>query len=125
MDPAKIATFVRDGGGPILRRLVEDGERVKVEARRLVGVKTGNLRDHIVKRVYEVDGAPAVAVGVDKVPYALMHHEGTVPHEIWARRAPLLVFRAKSGQLVFTRMVHHPGTKPNRFLTDALVVLRR
>jgi acetyl-CoA carboxylase alpha subunit len=124
IDPAKLAAFIREPGGPVLRKAIEDGEKVKQEARRLVGVKTGNLRDHILKRVTEVNGEPVVIVGVDKVPYALWHHEGTVPHPIVARKAPLLVFFSeKHGKLIFTKSVNHPGTKPNRFLVNALRVL--
>jgi len=125
IDPVRLAEFMRSPQGPVYRLMIQDGEKVKVEAKRLVGVKTGNLRDHIVKRVVEERGLPAVIVGVDKVPYAFWHHQGTEPHVIRAKNAPLLVFFWKKvGRVVAFKQVNHPGTKPNPFLVNALRVLR-
>lgn len=121
IDPAALQRFINDGNGPVVRDLVLRGERVKVRAQQLVGVKTGNLRDHIVKRVIDIGGQPAVVVGFTGVPYGLFHHEGTKPHTIEPRRAQVLAFYwPRVGRTVFARRVHHPGTKPNRFLIDAL-----
>lgn len=137
MDPRKLAELLRGTNGPVVRRLVEDAELVKLEAQRRVGVykpppagptrqrRPGTLRDSIVKRVVTTSsGDVAVEVGSsDEV--ALIHHEGTEPHVIAARLAPKLVFywAAAGGVVAFTR-VNHPGTKPNRYLTDSLAVLR-
>lgn len=138
IDAIKLAEFIRSPEGPVFRRLIEDGEAVKDEAKRLVGVyeppdgysasnrqrRPGTLRDSIVKRVVSQDGAPAVIVGSDD-PIALIHHEGTIPHTITASRAPMLVFYWKKvGAVVRTFRVSHPGTQPNRFLLNALNVLR-
>jgi hypothetical protein len=137
-DPVKLAQFLRGPNGPVLRRMIEDGELVKREAQRLVGVyrppdaysaanrrrRPGTLRDSIVKRVH-AGAQPYVEVGSDD-PIALIHHEGTVPHVIRARRAPRLVFFwGKVGKVVAFKSVNHPGTKPNRYLTNALAVLRK
>jgi hypothetical protein len=125
IEPARLAAFIRDGNGPVVRRMLLDGDKVKIEAKRLAGHKTGNLANHIVKRVVEEGGKPVVLVGVEGVKYALFHHEGTQPHIIRARRAPRLVFYwPKAGRVVAFPQVNHPGTKPNRFLTNALRVLR-
>lgn len=138
LDPVKLAEVLRGRNGPVVRRLIEDGELVKIEARRLVGVyqppdaysashrrrRPGTLRDSIVKRVVSRGGEPAVEVGSED-PVALWHHEGTRPHTIAARRRPLLVFYWKRvGHVVAFRRVNHPGTRPNRFLLNALRVLR-
>lgn len=144
IDPLKLAEFIRSPEGPVFRRLIEDGEAVKDEAKRLVGVydppdgysaanrlgpnrqprPPGTLRDSIVKRVVEQDGAPAVLVGSED-PIALIHHEGTQPHTITPVRAPMLVFYwKKAGGVVRAFRVNHPGTQPNRFLLNALNVLR-
>lgn len=138
IDPVKLAEVLRGPNGPVVRDLIEAGELVKREAQRLVGVyrppdaysaahrkrRPGTLRDSIVKRVVDVDGNPAVLVGSED-PIALWHHEGTVPHIIRARRAPLLVFFwPRVGRVVAFPRVNHPGTQPNRFLTNALAVLR-
>jgi hypothetical protein len=48
-------------------------------------------------------------------PYALAHHRGTRPHLITGD----LKF-VSHGKTVHTRIVHHPGTKGNPFLRNAL-----
>lgn len=137
MDPVKLAEVLRGSDGPVVRRLIEDGELVKAEAKRLVGVskpdpvprrgpkrRPGTLRDSIVKRVVMSGGKPAVQVGSED-PIALYHHEGTRPHVIVPRTAPRLVFySARAGRVIYAKRVNHPGTRPNRFLTNALRVLR-
>lgn len=138
IDPVALADFMRSPAGPVFREMVLAGELVKVEAKRLVGVyrprpyegrarqrrRPGTLRDSIVKRVGIERDMPVVYVGsADKI--ALLHHEGTVPHTIVPRTAPLLVFWwDRAGRVVYRRRVSHPGTRPNRYLTNALRVLR-
>lgn len=52
---------------------------------------------------------------------ALIHHEGTKPHTIVPRHAKVLAFWSnKSGGMVFTKIVHHPGTRGNHYLTENL-----
>lgn len=131
--PQALAALLRGPNGPVYRMLIVRAEKVKVEAQRLVGVysgdtrfrrrKPGTLRDSIVKRPVLLDGEPAFYVtALD--PIALIHHEGTEPHVIRAVRAPKLVFYwPKAGKVVAFTQVQHPGTKPNRFLVDALRVL--
>lgn len=137
VDPARLAAYMRSSEGPVFRRLIEDGEAVKDEAKRLVGVydpppegptrqrRPGTLRDSIVKRIGTDNGLPTVQVGSDD-PIALIHHEGTEPHLITPSRAQFLVFYWRQvGGVVRARRVNHPGTRPNRFLLDALRVIRR
>ena len=136
LDPTKLADFLRGPDGPVYRKMIQDGDRVKERAKELVGVsppdpvprkkprKPGNLRDHIVKRVVMKGANLTVVVGAD-VPYALWHHEGTVAHEIVAKPGkPLVFYWPKVGEIVRFMRVNHPGTKPNRFLVEALKVLR-
>lgn len=135
IDPTKLAEFMRSPEGPVYRMLIEDGEAVKEEAKKLVGVheptpgerrarRPGTLRDSIVKRIGIENGLPAVQVGSND-PIALWHHEGTEPHTIVPVNAPRLVFYWKKvGAVVSALRVSHPGTRPNRFLTNALAVLR-
>lgn len=134
MDPRALATLLRGENGPVVRRMIEDGELVKDEAKRLVGVSEpvpgerrkrphGQLRDRIVKRVVTRGDEVVVQVGADD-PIALLHHKGTEAHVINGK--PLLVFYwGKVGRVVAFPRVNHPGTKPNPYLTDALLVLRR
>lgn len=134
IDGKKLAEFMRSPNGPIYRKFARAAVAVKEGARRQVGVyhppdaysashrgrRPGTLRDSIVTRVVERDGAPLWVIGSDD-PIALIHHQGTEPHQIWARNAPLLVFFwPKAGGVVAFKMVNHPGTKPNHYLTDQL-----
>lgn len=135
-DSRKLAEVLRGPEGPVVRQLFKDSDVVVAEAKRLVGYsepdplgrpyrKQNHLRDTIVKRIANVDGKVGVIVGSED-PIALLHHEGTEPHVITARRAPYLVFWwGKVGRIVRTKAVRHPGTKPNRYLTKALGALRR
>lgn len=136
VDPRKLAEFMRSPQGPLVRQMIEDGNLVKREAQRLVGYsqpdplgrpnpRPNHLRDTIVTRLVERNGVPVMMVGSED-PIALLHHEGTEPHPIYARRAPFLVFWwERENRIVRTRSVNHPGTRPNRYLTNALRVLRR
>lgn len=86
-------------------------------ARVQVGVKSGELRASISHRMGPVGGEVSGKVKASDWK-ALMHHEGTKPHKIPAKTKVLTV---PSGQTVlFRQHVNHPGTKPNRFLTDNL-----
>lgn len=135
LDNAALNRLLRSSGGPVMRRAIEDGEIVKREARRLVGVHSptpgeqrdrepGRLRDSIVKRLGTYRGDPAVFVG-SADPIALLHHEGTRPHIITPRSKPRLVFYwRKAGRVVAFTRVNHPGARPNPFLTRALNALR-
>ena len=76
--------------------------------------KSGNLARSIVK---EVEAESAVIRVLAK--YGIYVVAGTAPHEIRPVGASCLAFRAKSGAMVFTRLVRHPGTKPNPFLEEA------
>jgi hypothetical protein len=134
MDPVKLAEVLRGPNGPVVRRLIQDGEAVKQEAKRLVRVhkpvpgerrtrRPGQLRDSIVKRVTSSGGEVVVQVGSDD-PIALIEHNDTPPHTITGR--PKLVFYwPKAGRVVAFPRVNHPGTTGSRYLTKALQVLRR
>jgi hypothetical protein len=137
LDPAKLAEIMRSPSGPVVRQLFEDGELVKAEAKRLVGVskpdpvpgrrnprRPGTLRDSIVKRLTTDETGVVVLVGSDS-PIALYHHEGTQPHPIVPKDpSKFLVFWwDKTGRVMYLKRVQHPGTRPNRFLTGALRVL--
>lgn len=145
LDPARVHHLLAGPEGPVYRQLLEDGERLKTEARRRVGVhkpdpwgrprnrKPGQLRDSIVKRMVVENGMPAVLVGSED-PVALVHHEGSPPHVIAATSrsgfqpggVPHLVFWVNGGTAIVAKVaVNHPGTAPNRFLVDSLEVLRR
>ena len=78
--------------------------------------KSGKLARSLVKEIDEAGAATLKALA----PYAKFVISGTRSHEIRPRSSDVLVFKTKSGDLVFTRLVRHPGTKPNPFLTRAV-----
>jgi hypothetical protein len=51
----------------------------------------------------------------NRAPYFLYFIEGTSPHQIRPRFASVLHFRSGS-DVVFARLVNHPGTKPSDLL---------
>ena len=87
-------------------------------ARKQVGVDTGALRRSIRYQVVRDSRGLIATVGSDN-RIALMHHNGTKPHIIMPRRAQTLRFYSR-GRIVYSKLVHHPGTKPNKYLTDNL-----
>ena len=78
--------------------------------------KTGKLARSIVKEVDEDGEAKIMALA----PYAVHVIKGTSPHEIRPVNASVLAFKAAGGDMVFTRLVRHPGTKPNPFMQRAV-----
>jgi hypothetical protein len=45
---------------------------------------------------------------------------GTRAHDIRPRAGGVLRFASRGGDIVFTRVAHHPGTAPNPFLQEAV-----
>lgn len=120
--------------GPTGRYLERKAERLRNAARIQVGFRTGRLRRSI--RVYghrRTSLGQKIQVG-SSVPYALMHHNGTKPHIITPKNHRFLKFkpggRASKGWnvladgSVLARKVRHPGTKPNRYLSDSVKYIR-
>lgn len=122
IDSRALADYLRSDQGPVMRALIEAGDKVKDKARDLVGIQTGNLRDHIVKRITQEGLSFHVLVGAD-VDSAIYHHEGSdaVDGKLMRWRLPG-PGRGGGGLYVFaTKRRAIPG---NPFLTDALAVVR-
>jgi HK97 gp10 family phage protein len=77
--------------------------------------KTGKLAQSIVKQVdnLEANVGPLVL-------YAGFVETGTSPHEIRPIRARVLAFKSAEGKMVFSSLVHYPGTKANPFMHRTL-----
>lgn len=73
-----------------------------------VPVKTGRLRDSITPRRVRTAG------GLYGVAYGVFVRDGTAAHTIRPRNAKALRF-VINGKTVFAKVVHHPGTRANRF----------
>jgi len=138
IDPRALQTLLESTNGPVVRDLLRRGARVKARAQTLVGVyepppdpqlrrprRPGTLRDSIVVRLARGGRWGVAAIVGSNDPIALWHHEGTVPHRIVPVRKKWLRFYWKRvGAVVYLKGVNHPGTKPNRFLTNALPAAR-
>jgi hypothetical protein len=109
---------LKNPAGPVGRDLAKRGARITAAAKAQVGVKTGALRASIHMRHLRDSRGQYVRIG-SNLHYARMHHDGTAPHLIKPNRKSMLKFQSK-GQTIFAHLVNHPGTKPNRYLTDNL-----
>ena len=95
------------------------GPQVVNRAKILCPVDTGRLRASIrgqAQRTWTL--RPQFVVGSD-VEYATYVNDGTRPHTIRPRNARALRF-VVGGEVVYARVVHHPGTRAKPFLDRAL-----
>jgi hypothetical protein len=110
--------LLRNPNGPVGKDLKLRGMRVLTGAKAQVGVRTGALRASLHMRHFSDTRGQYVRVG-SNLNYARLHHDGSIPHIIKPNRKHTLKFQTK-GQIIFAHVVKHPGTKPNRYLTDNL-----
>lgn len=98
--------------GKAVKAATHEGHLEAINTRRYQD-QTGRLTGSI-KAVIDVI-APGGASGwiVARQYYASFVDAGTRPHEIHGN--PFLTFKARDGSWVTTRMVRHPGTKPDGF----------
>jgi hypothetical protein len=126
IDSKALDNMLRGPNGEVVRDLIRRAEMLQRLAKDQCGFGKGNdphghLRDSIVKRVMSGGQNPQVMVGSSH-PIAMIHHEGTRAHLIEPKSASVLAWEDGSavGGMRFARRVNHPGTKPNRYLTDNL-----
>lgn len=113
---------LKSPGGPVGRHLASIGRKIQVGAILQAGFRTGMLKLSIKVTQSTTSTGQEVKIG-SSVPHALMHHEGTRPHLITGRSGGMLRF-TKQGRIVYARAVMHPGTRPNKYLSDHLWVVR-
>lgn len=68
--------------------------------------------------ITQVNTPGAVSVGTQGIAYVKFIVEGTRPHEIRPKNGNVLAFKV-GGSMVFSAVVHHPGTKANNFMEKA------
>lgn len=119
---ASLAYVLKSPGGHVGSYLTRKAVIITAGASKQAGSKTGALKRSIGWSYAIKAAGPSIEIG-SSLPIAYLHHEGTLPHFIIARRRRYLRFRSK-GVTVHSRAVKHPGTKPNRYLTDNLRLLR-
>lgn len=116
VDQAQLRRVIRQAS---MRELENTGRRVVNRAKILCPVDTGRLRASIkgkASRTWTLRPQFTVSSNVD---YAPMVHDGTRPHIIRPRTKQVLKFNV-GGQVVFAKVVHHPGTRARPFLDRAL-----
>lgn len=118
-DAAGMRFVLRGQGGLVWNDIEKRTRRAHNMARIQVGKDTRQLYRSISYRVNlgSRGGVTGTVVADNKI--ALLHHEGSVPHIIAARKAKSLRFKSR-GKIVYAKVVRHPGTRPNRYLTDSL-----
>jgi hypothetical protein len=117
----KLRSYLNTSSGDLWKWLEIKGNLAVAGAKAQVGVKTGALRNSIHKRHLGNFTGQYLWIG-SNLPYAYLHHEGTLPHVIKpsaGRANKPLVFR-KGTVLIHTSIVRHPGTKPNPYLRNQL-----
>jgi len=96
---------------PAISRLINElSEYAEKAMREEAPERTGALKRSIRRTVsgFESEISPQVS-------YVVYVEYGTRPHTITPVRAKVLRFEV-GGEIVFTRLVHHPGAKPNPFV---------
>ena len=110
---------LRTPAGMVGRYMSGVGTELVNKARAQVGKKTGALARSIGMSVSGATyGVKLSVYARDK--NAFRHHEGTRPHVILPKNPGGVLIFGKGGRVVKTKRVMHPGTKPNRFLSDQL-----
>jgi hypothetical protein len=128
LDNQALDELLRGPDGPVYESMLRRADNLQRAAEDQIPYGTGDpgpyghLRGSLTKRIYGQEGSSAIEVWVgSEHPRALLHHEGTRPHTIIAHEKQLHF--EMDGIEVFARRVNHPGTKPNRYLTDNLEIV--
>lgn len=118
LDQAAYDRMVKHPDGEMGRYLKKQAAQLSAYAKIQAGVDTGALRQSIHYKLTRSSRGLVALVGSDN-RVALMHHQGTRPHIIMPKTAKTLRFYSR-GRIVYAQVVRHPGTQPNRYLTDNL-----
>jgi hypothetical protein len=112
---------LNDSHGVVGRMLHRTANRITQRAKLQVGKKTGKLKNSIrFQHIRRSVLGPRVKVGA-YTKYALAHHQGTRPHIIVPNKpGGTLIFR-KGPRIIATKIVRHPGTRPNKYLTVPMI----
>lgn len=116
--PGVLDNFLNNPNGEVGNWLKGKGREIQNLAKAKVGVRTGKLRSSLHMRHMRESRGQYVWVG-STLDYALAHHEGTAPRTIVPKSGKMLRFVSR-GQIVYAHSVQHPGTKANRYLSEAL-----
>jgi hypothetical protein len=105
--------------GPVVTFVRGVARRVRTRAVLTCPVDTGRLRSAHTEQVGVRHGTVYGLVTND-VEYAEQVHEGTGPHIIRPRRPGGVLRFAVGGEVVFTTVARHPGTRAQPWLREAM-----
>jgi len=115
--------FLNSTSGTVGRYVRTRGKMILAAAKIQVGKDTGAL-ERSINMVHNRLGTRGHIMTIGSpLDYALVHHEGSRPHVITPRDANILRF-SSGGRVIYTHKVNHPGTRPNRYLSDQLWMVR-
>jgi hypothetical protein len=117
----KLDLMLNSKNGEVGKHLNNISRIIVSKAKLQAGSETGKLRSSIRWDYRRTAVGQSRIIGA-YVPYAYLHHEGSKPHTIVPKTNEVLSFKSK-GVLVYAQEVDHPGVKPNRYLSDQLVVV--
>lgn len=117
-DPAGWKEFTQSPKGAVGLDLIARGEKLKQLAYGTINHKTGLLGRSLEINYHRGIVNPHIEVG-SPVKYAYYVHEGTAPHLITPKTNRTVRF-VIGGKVVYAEKVHHPGTKPTKFLSRHL-----
>lgn len=115
---AEMNRMLRTPEGMVGQWMDQKGRNLVDLAKRQVGVDTGALRNSITHQTTGQSYGVRVLVSANN-EIAMIHHNGTRAHRIEPNRQQMMRFNI-GGKIVYARQIWHPGTRPNRFLTDNL-----
>ncbi|MEH0579135.1 MULTISPECIES: hypothetical protein [Streptomyces] len=116
IEPGRIARLLRARGSIAHRRISQRTERV---ARIAEQEAPGSMGRYVSWKVVEGPRGLEGVIVCDH-PKVRLVLDGTRPHLIRPRRKNGVLRFEVDGQVVFTRLVRHPGTRPNNFMARAL-----
>jgi len=121
--PKSLDFLLNDPFGPVGRDLNKRARKVMAAAKGQVGVDTERLKQSIhVRNHSRTPTGQSIQVG-SSLNYALAHHNGTRPRLMILNRDKMYRFTSGS-RVIYTRIVRHPGTQPNKYLTDNLYLIK-
>lgn len=119
LDLSRLPTNIREGLQDIVERTADFAYK---EMQRRVPIRTGRLRRSIVK---QVNTSSLLAFVGPTEPYWIYVEFGTMPHLILPINAQALRFETPGRGIVFSKIVHHPGTRAQPFMQDTAEATRR
>lgn len=114
IDANRLQRFLGASNGPGARLLRRKAERVAALAR-VYAAGHGSISAGIIVGPVQDKSIKVISTN----PHTIFVHNRMPKHVIRPRRAKALRFTV-GGQVVFARIVHHPGYKGDPFLTRAL-----